>query len=204
MKSLAFLLLLVGLASADPAKKPCDPFATVHGCDDKADAPAPTAKRPFVAKPVSGVANPSVAHTKEKCDPFSTPHGCSDAMIAQADPVKPPAAGEPPAAPPPAHTDEGKPGRTPRDICAEAMNNDPAFAASIVATADKQIDQKTIDAHKDAYAHIQKNEKHVIYAYAAMWVIAALLVGFLFLRQQALKSEIAALRRDLKAAEDKA
>jgi hypothetical protein len=91
-----------------------------------------------------------------------------------------------------------------RKTCVDAMNADPAFAQSVVATADKQIDQKTIDAHKDAYAHIQKNENHVIYAYAAMWVIAALLVGFLFLRQQGLKAEIAALRRDLKAAEDKA
>jgi hypothetical protein len=41
----------------------------------------------------------------------------------------------------------------------------------------------------------------VIYAYAAMWAIAALLLAFLFMRQQALKLEIATLRRDLAKAE---
>jgi hypothetical protein len=87
--------------------------------------------------------------------------------------------------------------------CTAAMN-DPKYAESLALIIDKRLDQKTIDAHKDALYHIQKNEDHVIYAYAAMWVIAALLVAFLFLRQQALKTEIAALRRDLKHVEDKA
>ncbi|HET9989596.1 MAG TPA: hypothetical protein VFQ65_13785, partial [Kofleriaceae bacterium] len=90
-----------------------------------------------------------------------------------------------------------------KKACADAMNADPNFAKSIELTIDKRIDQQTIDAHEDALHHIQKNETHVIYAYAAMWVIAALLVAFLFIRQQALKAEIAALRRDLKHAEDK-
>ncbi|MEO8549680.1 MAG: hypothetical protein ABI678_06895 [Kofleriaceae bacterium] len=137
--------------------------------------------------------------TKSNCDPFSSPHGCRD-VVAQADPAPVPAAGEP--LPPPPAAAPAKPDL--RRVCVEAMNADPVFAQSIVTTADKQIDQKTIDAHKDALAHIQKNEKHVIYAYAAMWVIAAMLVAFLFLRQQALKAEIANLRRDLKAVEDKA
>ena len=44
----------------------------------------------------------------------------------------------------------------------------------------------------------------MIYAYAAMWAIAALLVVFLFFRQQALKTEIANLKRDLSKVEDKA
>jgi hypothetical protein len=91
-----------------------------------------------------------------------------------------------------------------KQTCAAAMNADPNFAKSIELTIDKQLDAKTIEAHQDAFHHIQKNENHVIYAYAAMWVIAALLVAFLFLRQQALKTEIAALKRDLSKAEDKA
>ena len=90
-----------------------------------------------------------------------------------------------------------------KKTCAEAMNADPNFAKSIELTIDKQLDQKTIDAHQDAFHHIQKNESHVIYAYAAMWLIAALLVGFLFFRQQALKTEIANLKRDLARSEDK-
>lgn len=90
-----------------------------------------------------------------------------------------------------------------KKTCAEAMNADPNFAKSIELTIDKQLDQKTIDAHQEAFHHIQKNESHVIYAYAAMWVIAALLVAFLFFRQQALKTEIANLKRDLARSEDK-
>jgi C4-dicarboxylate-specific signal transduction histidine kinase len=87
-----------------------------------------------------------------------------------------------------------------RKACTDAMNADPAFAKSIVATADKQIDQRTIDAHQQAADMVAKNERHVILAYAAMWLIAALFVVFLWRRQQLLESEIAALRKDLEAA----
>jgi hypothetical protein len=88
--------------------------------------------------------------------------------------------------------------------CVAAMNKDPEFARSIILTADKQIDQQTIAAHQDAFHHIQKNERHVIYAYAALWVIAALLLAYLFMRQQALKAEIATLRTDLRRSESDA
>jgi hypothetical protein len=80
------------------------------------------------------------------------------------------------------------------------MNADPAFAKSIAATVDKQIDQKTIDAHVQANNFIAKNERHVLLAYGAMWVIAALFVAFLWLRQQKLRAEILQLRKDLDAA----
>jgi hypothetical protein len=85
--------------------------------------------------------------------------------------------------------------------CADAMNADPAFAKSIVLTADKQIDERTIQAHDDAIKKIAQEDGHVIYAYGALWVIVALLVAFMWLRQQKLKAEIAALRRDLTKAE---
>jgi hypothetical protein len=87
-----------------------------------------------------------------------------------------------------------------RKACAEAMNADPEFARSIVATVDKQIDQRTIDAHTQANAFIEKNERHVLLAYGAMWIIAALFVAFLWLRQQKLRAEITQLRKDLDAA----
>jgi hypothetical protein len=86
-------------------------------------------------------------------------------------------------------------------VCADAMNADPAFAKSIVLTADKQIDEKTIKAHDDAIKKIAQADGHVIYAYGALWVITALLVAFMWMRQQKLKNEIAALRRDLTKAE---
>jgi C4-dicarboxylate-specific signal transduction histidine kinase len=84
------------------------------------------------------------------------------------------------------------------------MRADPKLAADIVKIADEraqlQRDTDTIKAHEDANQHIQKNERHVIIAYAAMWIVAALFVLFLWRRQVALTTEIANLRRDLEAA----
>lgn len=83
-----------------------------------------------------------------------------------------------------------------RKICADAMNTSPGFADDIVKT----INEDTARQHEKAAAAIAKNEKHVIMAYAAMWVIAAMFLMFLWRRQQALKGEIANLKRDLEAA----
>jgi len=95
-----------------------------------------------------------------------------------------------------------------RKACADAMNADPQFAKDIEAIADAKAsaarDEYTKAAHLDANLHVQKNERHVIYAYAAMWIIAAAFVIFLWRRQQVLKVEIANLRRDLEAAADDA
>ena len=93
---------------------------------------------------------------------------------------------------------------TPPDVqerCRKALNDDPEFAKSITDKFDQtKAEQATLDAHVEANERIKKNEAHVIYAYAAMWVLAALFVLFLFFRQQALKAEIATLKRDLEAA----
>ncbi len=84
--------------------------------------------------------------------------------------------------------------------CVDLLNRDEAFKKSVLETVDKQLDQQTIDAHNDASHHIQKNEAHVIYAYAAMWVIAAAFLLFVWRRQQSLRTEVAQLRADLAAA----
>ncbi len=99
--------------------------------------------------------------------------------------------------PPPAPSAEAE---ALRKTCVDAMNANPAFAKSVVATADKQIDARTIAAHEQAAANIAENERHVLLAYAAMWIIAALFVVYLWRRQQALRLEIAQLRKDLDAA----
>lgn len=83
-----------------------------------------------------------------------------------------------------------------RKICADAMNKNPGFSEAIVKT----INEDTYLQHERAAAAVAKNEKHVIMAYAAMWVIAAMFLMFLWRRQQALKGEIANLKRDLEAA----
>jgi hypothetical protein len=100
-----------------------------------------------------------------------------------------------------------KPPPSPADLrqtCVDAMNADPSFAASIVEIADKKQNKQrediTLKTHEDAAEHVAKNERHVILAYAAMWVVAALFVLFLWRRQQGLKIEILRLQKDLAAA----
>jgi hypothetical protein len=124
-----------------------------------------------------------------------------------APPAAPAATESPPAAPPAAPAPSpAAPGdaASVRAQCTAAMNADPKFAAEIVKIADEKAalkrDADTLAAHTDAYAHIQKNERHVIYGYAAMWIIAAGFVIFLWRRQQVLQAEIVQLRRDLEAA----
>jgi CcmD family protein len=108
---------------------------------------------------------------------------------------------EPPA-PPPAAAD---PAGDARRACSTAMNADPKFAAEVVRIADERAqlkrDADTLAAHIDANHNVQRNERHVIYAYTAMWIIAAGFVVFLWRRQRVLEAEIEHLRRDLDAAE---
>ena len=124
----------------------------------------------------------------------------SDPAPAAAPQVAPPApaAGDPAAAPP----------SEARKACAAAMNADPTFAREIIRIADEQAakrrDQDTLDTHNDAVKRVQQNEAHVIWAYAAIWLVACAFVIFLWRRQQGLQREIANLRRDLEAAADDA
>ncbi len=134
------------------------------------------------------------------------------AGIAGAQPAQPaagsaaPAAGsaapaaEPAAPPAPAAPDAEELRKT----CAAALNANPDFAKSVVETYNKkaveQLDQSIIDQHKAAAAQIAENERHVIWAYAAMWILAALFLVYMWRRQQVLKTELATLRRDLDAA----
>ena len=83
-----------------------------------------------------------------------------------------------------------------RKVCTDAMNADPMFANAII----KQANEQTAEKHIHAAEAVARDEHHVILAYAAMWVVAALFVIFLWRRQQLLKTEIATLRRDLEAA----
>jgi hypothetical protein len=55
-------------------------------------------------------------------------------------------------------------------------------------------------AHDQAANEVAVNKRHVILAYGAMWVIAAVFVMLLWRRQQGLKAQIAELKRDLDAA----
>ena len=91
-----------------------------------------------------------------------------------------------------------------RKTCADAMNADPTFAVDIVKKADAVAQQKrdeaTVAAHDTAAKEIAVNQRHVILAYAAMWIIAAFFVIFLWRRQRALVAEIEVLRGEMKRA----
>jgi CcmD family protein len=90
----------------------------------------------------------------------------------------------------------------------DAMNASETFARSVIDTAIKTqratvqfvcADIDTLKTHQEAVADVEKNKRHVIGAYAAMWVIAALFLLYLLRRQQGLKAEIEQLRRELEA-----
>lgn len=134
--------------------------------------------------------------------------GFAGTAFAQAGSAAPVAGSAGSAAPVDAAKPPAPPVSDARKACADAMNADPQFAAAITKVADEkatdQRDKDTLAAHLDANMHVQKNERHVIYAYAAMWIVAAGFVIFLWRRQQGLKDEIASLRRDLEASADEA
>ena len=83
-----------------------------------------------------------------------------------------------------------------RKQCAAAINSDDSFKEELIRVANAE----TAKQHMDAADRIATNERHVILAYAAMWVVAAGFVMFLWRRQMTLKAQIAGLRRDLEAA----
>lgn len=91
-----------------------------------------------------------------------------------------------------------------RKTCTDAMNADPTFRTKIVEIADQNAANKRLQLdlqqHEMAAAMIEKNEKHVLLAYIAMWVVAIGFVLFLWRRQQLLKVEIAQLKSDLASA----
>jgi hypothetical protein len=105
----------------------------------------------------------------------------------------------PPPAPVPADANAAA-----RKACTDAMNADPTFEKMIVDTADRKAAELRLQAdqeqHQKAASAVEKNQKHVIMAYAAMWIIAAGFVMFLWRRQQTLRNEIAGLKADLDAA----
>jgi hypothetical protein len=127
---------------------------------------------------------------------LAQPSGSGSSAVGSA-PVPADPAPAPPPTPEPPKLDA-------RKACTDAMNADPAFEKLVVETADRNAAQVRLAAdlaqHDAAAKVIAKNEKHVILAYAAMWIIAAGFVMFLWRRQQALKGEIAQLKADLDAA----
>jgi hypothetical protein len=88
--------------------------------------------------------------------------------------------------------------------CIEAVTGAEDFRSTVTTVArEKAATELAAEVelqHENAAKAIAKNQKHVVLAYAALWLLAAGFLLFLWRRQQALKTEIANLKRDLEAA----
>ena len=129
-----------------------------------------------------------------------------DRAADQAFPVAPEAANAlaflPPALPTstPAATDPA----AQRAACTELLLANRAAADEIFATVNAEQAKQLIDArgesHQRAAKAIAKNQRHVILAYAAMWILAVGFVTLLWLRQAKLRRQIESLRAELERA----
>jgi hypothetical protein len=101
------------------------------------------------------------------------------------------------AAPQLAKTPEGR-------ACFDAVSALEDFRSTVTTVAREkaatELAAEVGKQHEDAAKAIAKNQKHVVLAYAALWLLAAGFLLFLWRRQQHLKTEIANLKRDLEAA----
>jgi hypothetical protein len=94
-----------------------------------------------------------------------------------------------------------------RATCTAAMNADPKFAQDLLRVLDEKrvvelakAQEKFASIQIEAGARVAKNQRHVIMAYAVMWIAAALFVLFLWRRQKSLREQIDGLRSDLASA----
>lgn len=92
------------------------------------------------------------------------------------------------------------PGTTPPELkqtCMDAINSDQQWTNELTAIIEKRV---RFQVHNEESELIAMNKRHVVLAYAVLWLLA---VGFLVMqwrRQQALKRQIETLTRDLETA----
>lgn len=65
---------------------------------------------------------------------------------------------------------------------------------------ERMADTLRPEIHKVDSNRMLRNKKHVVYAYAALWVLTALFVLFMFIKQRNLTAEIEQLRSELEEA----
>lgn len=81
-----------------------------------------------------------------------------------------------------------------RQLCEDELVKDQEWWFNLEERLGRRI-------HRQAAQEITTNNRHVAFAYAAMWLLAVGFVVMLWRRQQALKAEIERLARELKKAE---
>lgn len=102
-------------------------------------------------------------------------------------------AAAPAAAQEPDKTAEGEYQSPMRAECEAEIEKDAVWNATL-------RDRYWAEFHEQAERKWRRDKRHVVLAYAALWVLSVLFLGFLYLRQQRLVGEIGRLERDLQRA----
>ncbi|MEZ4367294.1 MAG: hypothetical protein R2939_13565 [Kofleriaceae bacterium] len=159
-------------------------------------ADPPAAGRPLRPGEVSPPGHESIDEKLRRAAPPAAPVAAGGEPAAMVMPLPTDAQVAPPS-PPPSLAEL-------RATCADAMNHDPSFAEAILAEvrkdhAEELLAQET-KAHQAHAAAIAKNQRHVILAYAAMWLLAVGFIVFLWRRHARLRAQLDQLARDLEHA----
>lgn len=169
----------------------------------------PAAAKRIAIAPAAGSAAPAAGSAA----PAPMPAAAGEVAVPAAAPVALPVAPAPaPAAAPTDNRVAGiaalpvplpPPGANPvtEQACTELLLANRGVADKVFETVNaeqaKQLVAARTESHQRAAAAVQKNERHVILAYGALWLLAVGFVIFLWRRQAGLKAQIAALRADL-------
>ena len=92
--------------------------------------------------------------------------------------------------------------------CMAALNADDAWTSEprvkLEAVISKEfydkLDEGSRKRHNEDAQLIARNKRHVVLAYAAIWLLSLSFIIGMWLRQQKLKAQLETLRRDLEAA----
>ncbi len=165
----------------------------------------------LVAAPLGALAQPAPTPGPAEPAPTAAPTAAppADPVPAADQPPPPPVAEPPPAAPPapaavplcrlaeqPVKPGPGQPTKKPsfhspmRQVCEDELSKDDDWWFNLQQRLRRNI-------HEQAFREVQTNNRHVVAAYGAMWLIAIGFVVLMWTRQQHLKGEITRLAAEL-------
>lgn len=151
------------------------------------------------AQPATAPAADPAAAVAPAAAPVAAPAADPSAPAAPAATPAAPAP-EPAAAPPAAAAAPAGDHVTPiglKHTCMDAINSDQQWTDELTAIVEKRV---RFQVHNQEAELIALNKKHVVMAYAAMWLLAVAFLIAQWRRQQALKKQIESLQSELQAA----
>jgi C4-dicarboxylate-specific signal transduction histidine kinase len=109
-----------------------------------------------------------------------------------------------PAVPVDAAPAPAAPAKLTREQIIEALAQDKAleedFVRQLKARHALELNETTRQRHDDDARQIALNKRHVVLAYAALWILSVLFLVVLWRRQQTMNARIAQLQKELDAA----